>query len=91
MQLDAISVGQYGSVLVTAGQSAPAGNYIGFLAVTDVNITTFKGELTNSSGAAITTLTSYTFPAGIYIPVPFLNLTVNTGTLIAVKSNISTN
>lgn len=78
--LNAVSLGQMGAVLVEA-DTFPTGNYIGILCVTDVVFTSFTGQLTDSGGA----LTVTTFPAGMYIPVPFTTAVVSSGTALAIK------
>jgi len=83
--LDAASLGQMGSILATDSEVLPAGQYIGFLCLTDVVLAVFKGHLTNPDGTA-PAITDYTFPAGMYVPVPFSAATVQTGTLLAVKA-----
>lgn len=75
-----------GSVIAVTGDTVPAGQYIGFLCVTDVELAAFKGHLKAIDGSAVSSLASIIFPAGMYVPVPFSTAVVTTGTLIAVKS-----
>lgn len=75
-----------GSVLVSGTDEVPAGNYIGFLCLTDVTIGAFKGHIQDAFGNPVSDFTGTTFPAGVYVPVPFSYAALASGTLIAIKS-----
>lgn len=87
MFLDLASLGQNGSTFASGTESITSGNYIGFLCVDDTEIGAFKGQLKDVGETPLTDLTGVVFPAGIYVPVPFLTLTLVSGGIIAIKAS----
>jgi hypothetical protein len=83
--IPAVSLGQMGAVLAS-NEGLPEGHYVGFLCLTAVEVGAFKGSLNFVDGSAALDLTGITFPAGIYVPVPFTHLAVTTGNIIAIKA-----
>jgi hypothetical protein len=83
--IPAVSLGQMGSILAS-NEGLPAGNYVGFLCLTSVVIGAFKGQITSVDGSPALDLSGITFPAGIYVPVPFTEMAVTTGNVIAIKA-----
>jgi|APGre2960657404_1045060.scaffolds.fasta_scaffold14755_4 hypothetical protein len=78
--INLVALGQVGSTIVSAGDTKE-GNYCGFICLADTVLTNLRGSVDGTDYTAVT------FPAGLYIPIPFNSVTINTGRILAIKNS----